>query len=40
MMSNVIGCDAADISIGMPVEVTFEQWSEQMTVPKFRPRGA
>ena len=40
MMSNVIACDPADVAIGMPVEVTFEQWSEQTTIPKFRPRRA
>lgn len=40
MMSNVIACDPADVAIGMPVEVTFERWSEHISVPKFRPRRA
>jgi len=35
MMSNVIDCDPEQVKIGMPVEVTFETWSEDLTVPKF-----
>ena len=37
LMSNVIGCDPESVAIGMPVEVTFEDWSDAITVPKFRP---
>lgn len=37
MMSNVIGCDVGKIKSGMAVEVIFEDWSEEITVPKFRP---
>jgi hypothetical protein len=37
MMSNVIQCDAERVACGMPVEVIFEAWSEEITVPKFRP---
>lgn len=37
MMSNVIGCDVEKVKSGMAVEVTFEDWSEEITVPKFRP---
>ena len=36
MMSNVIGCNPERVVIGMPVEVVFEAWSEDLTVPKFR----
>jgi uncharacterized OB-fold protein len=36
MMSNVIGCPPEKVQIGMPVEVTFEDWSEEISVPKFR----
>lgn len=39
MMSNVIGCDPEQVSIGMPVEVAFETWSEELAVPKFTVRG-
>ncbi len=38
MMSNVIQSDPERMMIGMPVEVVFEAWSEEITVPKFRPR--
>lgn len=37
MMSNVIGCDAQSVSCGMAVEVVFERWSDEITMPKFRP---
>ena len=37
MMSNVIGCDAAEVKSGMAVMVTFEDWSKDITMPKFRP---
>ncbi len=38
-VSNLIGVQPADIRIGMPVEVTFERLSADVTVPKFRPRS-
>lgn len=37
MMSNVVGCTPEDVCVGMSVEVLFESWSEEITVPKFRP---
>ena len=37
MMSNLVGCEPDDAAIGMAVEVVFEQWSQEITVPKFRP---
>ncbi|MBI2857557.1 MAG: OB-fold domain-containing protein [Chloroflexi bacterium] len=36
LTSNVIDCDPYAISIGMPVEVTFEDVAEGITLPKFR----
>jgi hypothetical protein len=36
MMSNVIGCDPAALAVGAAVEVSFESWSEEISVPKFR----
>lgn len=36
MMSNVVGCDPEAIAVGMPVEVQFEQWTDEITIPKFR----
>lgn len=40
MMSNVVGCPPEDVRIGMLVEVVFEQATEEITLPKFRPRPA
>jgi uncharacterized OB-fold protein len=38
MMSNVVECTPGDAAIGLPVEVVFERWSEEISVPMFRPR--
>ena len=40
MMSNIIGCAPEAVTVGMPVEVSFEAWSEEISVPKFRPLAA
>jgi len=37
MMSNIVGCVPEKVHIGMPVEVTFEDWTEDISVPKFKP---
>lgn len=37
MMSNIIGKKLEAIEIGMRVEVVFEDWSEEITIPKFCP---
>jgi uncharacterized OB-fold protein len=37
MMSNVIGCDVESVKCGLDVEVVFETWSAEITIPKFRP---
>jgi hypothetical protein len=37
MMSNVIGCDVESVKCGLDVEVVFETWSAEITMPKFRP---
>ena len=36
MTTNVIGCANDELRIGMPLAVTFEQLSEEVTIPKFR----
>ena len=36
-ISNVIDCDFADIRIGMPLEVTFTDIGDGVTIPQFRP---
>lgn len=40
MVSNLVGCSADGITVGMPVEVIFEDVSETVTLPKFRPAVA
>ena len=37
MTSNLVDCPLNEITIGMPVEVTFEDVSPDVTLPKFRP---
>ena len=40
MMSNVVGVDPDTVKIGMPVEVVWEDMSEDLAVPRFRPQRA
>ena len=35
--SNIVGCPIEVVSIGMAVEVTFEQASLEIWLPKFKP---
>lgn len=37
MMTNVVDCDAEALAIGMALHVAFEQRSDDITVPVFRP---
>ena len=37
MMSALTNCDPASVAAGMAVEVVFEQWSEEIAMPKFQP---
>ena len=37
MISNVIGCRWEDAKVGMPVRVIFEDVTQEVTLPKFRP---
>lgn len=39
VVTNVIGCTRDTLRIGLPVEVTFTDASDEVTLPKFRPRG-
>jgi hypothetical protein len=39
-LTNLVDCEPAAVSIGMPVEVTFRRVSESITLPYFRPRAA
>ena len=37
MLSNVIGCKPEEVRCDMPVEVSFEDITDEMSLPKFRP---
>lgn len=37
MMTNIVGCEPEKVHIGLPVQVTFEDWTEEISVPKFKP---
>ena len=37
MMTNVIECEPDAVEIGMPVEVTFEDLNDSISLPQFRP---
>ena len=37
LMSNIVECKNEDIYIGMPVEVVFDDVTEEVTLPKFKP---
>jgi len=37
MMTNIVGCDPETVKIDMPVEVTFEDLSEEVALPVFKP---
>ena len=39
LITNIVGCDAGDVRIGQAVEVAFEDRSESVTIPQFRPRS-
>ena len=39
LMTNVIGCEPDDVRIGMPLEVTFQEYDD-VFLPLFRPAGA
>lgn len=37
ILSNIVDCPNSDLKIGMPLIVTFEDVSDDVTIPKFRP---
>jgi len=37
MMTNIVGCAPERVTIGMEVAVTFEDWTEDIAIPKFQP---
>ncbi len=39
IISNLVGVDPAAVAIGMPVELVWEDMSQDLAIPRFRPRG-
>ena len=39
MLTNIVECEPDDVKIGMPVEVTFEDVTPDVSLPLFRPAG-
>ena len=39
MLTNVVACPIESLRVGLPVEVTFEQRSADVSLPQFRPRA-
>jgi len=37
MVTNLVNCRIEDIKMGMPVEVVFDDVTEEVSLPKFRP---
>lgn len=38
MMSRVVQCPLDEIAVGMALSVEFDDWSEEVSLPVFRPR--
>lgn len=39
VLTNLVRCDPARVAIGMPVEVTFEDVTPEVSIPRFKPVG-
>jgi uncharacterized OB-fold protein len=39
VLTNLVGCDPARLTIGMPVVVTFEDVTADISIPRFTPAG-
>jgi hypothetical protein len=39
VLTNLVECDPGHVAIGMPVEVTFEDVTPELSIPRFRPAG-
>jgi hypothetical protein len=37
LITNIVGCSSEDLRVGMEVEVVFEDVTEEITLPKFKP---
>jgi uncharacterized OB-fold protein len=38
LLTNIVDCAPEQVKIGMPVQVTFEDVSPEIAIPKFKPR--
>jgi uncharacterized protein len=38
VITNIVGCDPADVRVDMPVEVVFDDITDEVTLHAFRPR--
>jgi uncharacterized OB-fold protein len=39
MMTEIVGCDPDDVTVGMPVTITWEPLSDGRNLPQFAPRA-
>jgi hypothetical protein len=39
LLTNIVGCDPAAVACDMPVVVSWDDVTETLTLPKFRPAG-
>ena len=37
ILTNIVGCDPADVRCDMPVEIAWEDITDEFSLPKFRP---
>jgi hypothetical protein len=37
VLTNLVECDSEEVGVGMPVVVTFEDVSAEVSIPRFRP---
>ena len=40
LLTNIVGCSPEQVTIGMPVEVSFEDVTADITLPKFKPAAS
>ncbi len=40
LTTNIVGCAPEDVRVDMPVEVVFDDVTEDVSLPKFKPVGA
>lgn len=40
IITNIVGCSHEELRIGMPLKVTFEVITDEITLPRFKPAGS